>query len=52
MLTISFATILKDGLISSYVVLLFQRSKTKGGNVNFPSDLNVEDFLSKLHYEV
>ena len=51
MFTISFAIILKDGLISSYV-LLFQRSKTKGGNVNFPSDLNVEDFLSKLHYEV
>jgi len=30
----------------------FQRSKTKADSINFPSDLNVEEFLNKLHYEV
>lgn len=29
----------------------FQRSKTQEEGINFPSDLNVEEFLAKLHYE-
>lgn len=29
-----------------------KRSKSKGRNVNFPSDLNVDEFLSKLQYEI
>ncbi|KAL9969200.1 hypothetical protein ACROYT_G021389 [Oculina patagonica] len=28
-----------------------KRSKTKADSINFPSDLNVDEFLSKLHYE-
>ena len=33
------------------IFTFFQRPKTQDGGINFPSDLNVEEFLSKLHYE-
>ena len=33
------------------IFAFFQRPKTQDEGINFPSDLNVEEFLSKLHYE-
>ena len=36
---------------SNFHFFPFQRSKTKGESMHFPSNLNVEEFLSKLQYE-